>query len=155
MGAQPRLFLGPIFVCTATATGAAATRLALAADGHAARASDARARSATLETGAMAAELALSAVNDRRLGTPRRALEDGRPGRLLKAARALTAAGLAVRLAPRPGAPAAADHLPSAVFLAAALAYRLGWVAAGRPSALDHEVVAQLARRPQASARPA
>jgi hypothetical protein len=90
----------------------------------------------------------LSAATDRRLGIARRALEDGRPGRLLKAARALTAGGLAMRLAHRPGAPALADHLPSAVFLAAALAYRLGWVAAGRPSALDHEAVAQLARRP-------
>jgi hypothetical protein len=39
-----------------------------------------------------------------------------------------------------------ADHLPSATFLAAALLYRLGWVAAGRPSALDHEAVAALAR---------
>jgi hypothetical protein len=33
------------------------------------------------------------------------------------------------------------------VFLAAALAYRFGWVGAGRTSALDHEAVAELARR--------
>jgi hypothetical protein len=146
-GNRSRGFLGPIFICTATASGAAATRLALAATGTA-PGHPTRSALATLETAAMAAELALSAANDRRLGIARRALEDGRPGRLLKAARALTAGGLAMRLAHRPGAPALADHLPSAVFLAAALAYRLGWVAAGRPSALDHEAVAQLARRP-------
>ena len=39
--ARSRLFLGPIFVCTAAATGAAATRLALVADGRAGRAPDA------------------------------------------------------------------------------------------------------------------
>jgi hypothetical protein len=44
----------------------------------------------------------------------------------------------------------ALDHAPSALFLAAALAYRLGWVAAGGPSALDHEAVAAVARDPAA-----
>jgi hypothetical protein len=32
------------------------------------------------------------------------------------------------------------------LFLLAALAYRFGWVGAGRPAALDHEAVAALAR---------
>jgi hypothetical protein len=53
----------------------------------------------------------------------------------------------AARLAVRGGrGGATADHAPSAAFLAAALLYRLGWVAAGRPSALDHDAVAALAR---------
>jgi hypothetical protein len=37
------------------------------------------------------------------------------------------------------------------LFLAAALAYRFGWVAAGRDSALDHEAVAALARQREGS----
>jgi hypothetical protein len=118
------------------------------------RRSNARLRfHAALESAAMTAELALSALNDRRLGIAGRALESGTPGRRLKIARALNAAGLAGRaaraLAPGRG-PEAADHVPSALFLAAALLYRLGWVAAGRPSALDHEAVAALARDPAA-----
>jgi hypothetical protein len=139
---ESRRYLPAIFMCTATASGAAATRLALAATG-ARPGHPTRTALAVLETVAMAAELALSALNDRGLGIAGRALESGRPGRLLKTARALTAGGLAARLARRGGV---ADHLPSATFLAAALLYRLGWVAAGRPSALDHEAVAALAR---------
>ena len=97
----------------------------------------------------MAGELVLSTFNERRLGIAGRALESGRPGRYLKTARALNAAGLAGRAAhalARRRAPAAAGHVPSALFLTAALLYRLGWVSAGRPSALDHEAVAALAR---------
>ena len=60
----------------------------------------------------MGAELVLSAVNERRLGIAGRALEDGRPGRLLRAARALTAGGLVLRAA-RPARRPAGDHLPS------------------------------------------
>jgi formate-dependent nitrite reductase membrane component NrfD len=145
---RSRRFLPPIFVCTATASGAAATRLALAATGNGRRGHPTRGALAALEAAAMSAELALSALNDRGLGIAGRALESGRPGRLLKTARGLVAAGLAARLAAavtgRGGA--AADHVPSALFLTAALLYRLGWVAAGRPSALDHEAVAVLAR---------
>jgi DMSO reductase anchor subunit len=151
---RSRAFLPPIFVCTATASGAAATRLALAATGVPRRSAPTQAALAALESAAMTAELALSALNDRRLGIAGRALESGKPGRRLKLARALNAAGLAGRaaraLAPGRG-PAAADHVPSALFLTSALLYRLGWVAAGRPSALDHEAVAALARNPAAT----
>jgi DMSO reductase anchor subunit len=141
---RSRGFLGPIFICTATASGAAATRLALVATGTP-RGHATRTGLAALEGVAMAAELALSAANERRLQSARRALEQGRPGRLLKGARALAAGGLVLRLGGR-RAGSAGDEIPSALFLAAALAYRLGWVAAGRPSALDHETVAALAR---------
>ena len=65
--ARSRLFLGPIFVSTATATGAAAVRLTLDARGlpphHATRRALGR-----VETAAMTAELALSSINERRLG---------------------------------------------------------------------------------------
>ena len=77
-GPQPRLFLGPIFVCTAAATGAAANRLALAATGVAAG-HPTRARARPLETVAMATELALSAINERRLGPPERGARAGTP----------------------------------------------------------------------------
>jgi DMSO reductase anchor subunit len=141
---RSRAFLGPIFICTAAASGAAATRLAIAAAGTP-RGHPTRRGLAAIEAIAMASELALSVVNERRLGIAGRALEQRRPRRFLAAARALAAAGLAARAASR-AAPAALDHAPSALFLAGALAYRLGWVAAGRPSALDHEAVAALAR---------
>jgi DMSO reductase anchor subunit len=141
---RSRAFLPPIFICTAAASGAAATRVAISATG-APRDDPTRQGLAVLEAIAMGAELGLSFVNERRLGVARRSLEEGRPGRLLPAARALTVAGLAMRaLASR--APRSLDQSPSIVFLAAALAYRLGWVAAGRTSALDHEAVAALAR---------
>jgi formate-dependent nitrite reductase membrane component NrfD len=144
---RSRRFLPAIFMCTATASGAAATRVALGATGAAPAGHPTRAGLAALEAFAMAAELALSALNDRGLGVAGRALETGRPGRSLKAARALTAVGLAGRLVARGGRGGElSDHAPSATFLAAALLYRLGWVAAGRPSALDHEAVAALAR---------
>jgi formate-dependent nitrite reductase membrane component NrfD len=146
---RSRAFLPPIFVCTATASGAAVTRLALAVTGVPRRSAPTRHALAAVESAAMVAELVLSALNDRRLGVARRALEGGRPGRYLKAARALNGVGLAIRAARalRGGRePTAADEAPSALFLAAALLYRLGWVAAGRTSALDHDAVAALAR---------
>jgi DMSO reductase anchor subunit len=142
---RSRAFLAPIFICTATASGAAATRLAVSAAG-AAREHPTSQGLAAVESIAMTAELGLSFVNERRLGIARRALEEGRPGRLLPLARALTVAGLGLRGLTRRG-PRLLDQVPSVVFLAAALAYRLGWVAAGRTSALDHEAVAALARR--------
>lgn len=151
---RSRAFLPPIFVCTATASGAAATRLALAGLGDPPRSAPTRRALAALEAATMASELVLSALNDRRLGVAGHALESGRPGRFLKAARVLNGAGLAARLARalRPGrGPEAVDDVPSVLFLAAAVLYRLGWVAAGRPSALDHDAVAALARDPGAS----
>ncbi|HYZ61993.1 MAG TPA: NrfD/PsrC family molybdoenzyme membrane anchor subunit, partial [Acetobacteraceae bacterium] len=144
---RSRRLLPPIFICTASASGAAVTRLGLTAAG-APPGDPSRAGLAALEAVAMSAELGLSALNERRLGIAGRALEAGRPGRLLKGARALTATGLALRAVGRRGGPVT-DHLPSVLFLLAALAYRFGWVAAGRTSALDHEAVAALARSPQ------
>jgi Polysulphide reductase, NrfD len=137
---RSRTFLPPIFICTATATGAAAGRLTLAVTGGN-RAT--RAGLAALETIAMSTELALSAVNERRLGRYGRALEEGRPGNLLRAAKAAVTVGLASRAVRRPWA----AHAASALFLAAGLAFRFAWVGAGRASALDHEAVARSARR--------
>jgi hypothetical protein len=150
---RSRAFLPPIFVCTATASGAAATRLALGVAGTPRRSAPTQAALAVLECAAMVAELVLSGLNDRRLGIAGRALESGGPGRRLKLARALNGAGLAGRAAralANGRGPAVADHVPSGLFLSAALLYRLGWVAAGRPSALDHDAVAALARNPAA-----
>jgi Polysulphide reductase, NrfD len=140
--ARSRLFLGPIFVSTATATGAAACRLALAArgvpEGHPTRNALAR-----VETGAMAAELLLSIVNERRLGPLARGLERGRPGKLFKAAKWSVRAGLALQLAARRPS---AQHAASALYLAAGLLFRYAWVTAGPPSARDDRVVAEMAR---------
>jgi hypothetical protein len=133
---RSRALLPPIFVCTALANGAAASRLVLSVLGG-----DRRTRAAltALETGAMSAELALSAVNERRLGPLSHAVE----GKLLRAAKAATVAGLASRAVRRPEA----GHAASGLFLAAGLAFRFAWVRAGRRSALDHEAVAANARR--------
>jgi hypothetical protein len=201
---RSRAFLPPIFVCTATASGAAATRLALAptgggrgakpvrralaatgvrrgakpvrralaatgvrrgakpvrrvlaATGRRRDSAPTRDALAALECAAMTAELVLSALNDRRLGIAGRVLESGRPGRFLKAARAINGAGLAVRAARAlrgPRGAGIADELPSVLFLVAALLYRFGWVSAGRPSALDHDAVAALARDPLSGRR--
>jgi hypothetical protein len=142
--ARSRMFLGPIFVSTATATGAAACRLALAARGlpvgHPTRNALGR-----VEMGAMSAELLLSIVNERRLGPLASALSEGRPGRLFKAAKWCVRGGLALRLVRRPGGPAT-HHVASLLYLAAGLMFRYAWVGAGPPSARDDEVVAEMAR---------
>jgi hypothetical protein len=133
--ARSRLFLGPIFVSTAAATGAAACRLTLRLpDEH----PTARALS-RVQTGAMAAELALSVVNERRLGPLAAGLEVGRPGKLFKAAKWAVRAGLALQVARR-------QHAASALYLAAGLLFRYAWVGAGPLSARDDRVVAEMAR---------
>jgi len=141
--ARSRLFLGPIFVSTAAATGAAACRLALVADGlpvgH-----PTRSALGTVETGAMASELILSIVNERRLGELASGLEEGRPGRLFKLAKWSVRAGLALRFARSRGP--WVHHVASVVYLAAGLAFRYAWVGAGRRSAQHDEVVAKMAR---------
>jgi formate-dependent nitrite reductase membrane component NrfD len=142
---RSRLFLPPIFICTALATGSAANRLVLAATGVPAGHPTRRALGA-VETIAMVAELGLSAVNERRLGSLGEALEEGRPGELFRLARGGVVAGLALRLLGRRGG-AAAQHASSALFMASAMAFRFGWVGAGRTSATDHEAVARTARR--------
>jgi hypothetical protein len=142
---RSRLFLPPIFICTAAATGAAANRLVLAATGlppgH-----PTRQALGTVETVAMGAELALSTINERRLGILGRSMEHGTPGRLFTFAKRAVQGGLALRLARRRGGPWV-HHLASVLYLAAGLAFRFAWVEAGKASARDHEAVAVMARR--------
>jgi formate-dependent nitrite reductase membrane component NrfD len=140
--ARSRTTLPPIFICTAAAGGAAANRLVLAAVGVP-RGHPTRAALGTVETVAMAAELALSSFNERRLGTLSGALEEGRPGRIFTFAKWAVRGGLALRFSPRRGV---TDHVASVLYLLAALAFRFGWVGAGKASARDDEAVARMAR---------
>lgn len=139
--ARSRLFLGPIFVCTGAATGAAVNRLVLRAaglpEGHPTQVALGR-----VETGAMAAELLLSAINERRLGPLAEGLEQGTPGRQYRAAKWSVRAGFALRLARR----RRAHDLASLLYLLAGLLFRFAWVGAGRRSAGDDEQVAAMAR---------
>jgi hypothetical protein len=139
--ARSRLFLGPIFVCTATATGAAACRLVLSATGLPHEHPTQRAL-AHVETGAMGAELALSIVNEKRLGPLARGLEEGRPGTLFKGAKWSVRAGLALQFARRP----ALGHVSSLLYLIAGALFRFAWVKAGPASARDDRAVAEMAR---------
>jgi formate-dependent nitrite reductase membrane component NrfD len=135
---RSRLFLGPIFVATATATGAAACRLAISATGE----SEETTRRALnrVQAAAMAAELALSIVNDKRLG------DVGAPlhaSKVMKGAKWAARAGLALQATRRPKL----AHAASVIHLAAGLAFRFAWVRAGHVSALDDRGVAEEARR--------
>jgi hypothetical protein len=141
---RSRLFLGPIFVSTATATGAAATRLALVATGLPVGHPTRRALG-TVETGAMAAELTLSLINERRLGPLAGGLETGRPGKLFKAAKWAVRAGLGLRFARDRGGPGV-HHVASVLYLLAGLLFRYAWVGAGKPSARDDRAVAEMHR---------
>ena len=141
--ARSRTTLPPLFICTAAAGGAAADRLVLAAVGVP-RGHPTRAALGTIETVAMAAELALSSFNERRLGRLGRALDEGGPGRAFTVAKWAVRSGLALRLSPRRGV---TDHVASALYLLAALAFRFGWVEAGKASARDDDAVARMARR--------
>lgn len=142
--ARSRRLLGPIFVATAVATGAAATRLTLVArglpDGH-----PTRRALGWVEMGAMGSELLLSSVNQRRLGRFGEPLEEGRAGTLFGLAKQLVRAGLALRLARGWAGPRAHD-LASGCYLVGGLAFRYAWVAAGHQSAGDDEAVARMAR---------
>ena len=142
--ARSRLYLGPIFVATAAATGAAATRLVLVAQGlppgH-----PTRLALGNLETGAMIAELSLSLVNERRLGRAAHVLHEGRAGRLFTIAKRAVAGGLALRLVRAPLGPRA-HHVASVLYMGGGLLFRYAWVEAGRASAADHEAVAGMAR---------
>ena len=142
--ARSRWFLGPIFVATAAATGAAASRLTLIAaglpEGHPTRIALGR-----VETGAMTAELLLGGINEKRLGDLAGALEHGAPGRQFRAGKWLVRAGLALRFArSRTGRPA--HDVASVLYLVAGLLFRYAWVGAGRRSAHDDEAVAKTAR---------
>jgi hypothetical protein len=141
---RSRLFLGPIFVCTATANGAAATRLVLVATGVPAGHPTHNALG-TIETVAMAGELALSTINEKRLGRLAHSLDEGRPGTLFQAAKWMVRAGLALRLGRERGGPWA-HHCASVLYLLAGLAFRFAWVGAGRTSARDDEAIARMAR---------
>jgi hypothetical protein len=138
---RSRWFLGPIFVSTATMTGAATTRLVLVALGtpedHPTRRALVR-----VESGAMAAELLLSEVNHHRLGRLANVLEHGEGARWFGAAKGLARGGLALRLGRRRGLGTWADHAAGGAFMAAALCFRFAWVRAGRSSAHDDEAVA-------------
>lgn len=142
--ARSRLLLGPIFVATATATGAAATRLTLLATGLEPGHPTRRALR-TLEGGAMLTELTLSTFNERRLGHAAGAMGRGRPGLLFKLARGAIVGGLLLRLA-RGRAAAPAEQATSVLFLAGGLAFRYAWVEAGKASARDDLAVARMAR---------
>ena len=146
-----RTILGPAFVATATATGAAATRLVLVAsglpDGH-----PTRRALGTIETASMLTELSISALGERRLGDAASALGRGRPGVYFRTAKTLVALGISLRLVARRTGPR--EHeLASVMYLAAGLLFRFAWVYAGKPSAEDDEVVAAMARVPTRSAR--
>jgi hypothetical protein len=136
--ARSRLFLGPIFVSTAAATGAAACRLTLLALGMEEDHPTSRAL-ARVEMGAMGAELALSVINERRLGPLAAGLEAGRPGKLFKAAKWAVRAGLALQAL-------RGQRSASALYLAAGLLFRYAWVGAGPLSARDDRMVAEMAR---------
>jgi formate-dependent nitrite reductase membrane component NrfD len=142
--ARSRLFLPPIFVCTAAATGAAANRLVLAATGvevgH-----PSRNALGTVETGAMAAELMLSSLNARRLGRFGEALDSGRAHRLFELAKWSVRVGLALRFARKRVGPWT-HHVASVLYLLGGLSFRFAWIAAGRNSAHDDEAVARMAR---------
>lgn len=147
--ARSRSFLGPIFVATGTTTGAAATRLTLAGTGLGA-AHPTCVALGRIEAAALIAEFAFSQVNERRLGEAVAApLKQGRSGRFSRAAKALVLGGLAVRAA-RPR-----SVTPSVAFLAAGLAWRHAWLAAGPPSARDDVTAARMARGQPTRSSPA
>jgi formate-dependent nitrite reductase membrane component NrfD len=141
--ARSRLFLGPIFISTATATGAAACRLVLVAGGR--KPGDpTREALGHVEAAAMGTELLLSTINERRLGPLAHGLDEGRPGKLYKAAKWSTRLGLALRFGTRRGSPA--HHVASALYMVAALLFRFAWVGAGKHNASEDRVVAEMAR---------
>jgi formate-dependent nitrite reductase membrane component NrfD len=128
--ARSRVLLAPIFVCTAVASGAATNRLLQ-------RGGPARTALGRVEFAAMASELVLTGINERRLGPVKRHLEHHRA---FKAATWATRIGLVWRALRR-------DDVPSLLFLLAALGYRFAWVEGGIASAHDDEAVARMARR--------
>jgi formate-dependent nitrite reductase membrane component NrfD len=143
--ARSRTILGPAFVATATATGAAATRLTLVAsglpDGH-----PTRRALGTIETASMLSELALSAVGERQLGGAAEALRRGRPGVFFRAAKSLVVVGLSLRVVARRRMGAREHDIASLMYLAGGLAFRFAWVYAGKASATDDGAVAAMGR---------
>jgi hypothetical protein len=143
--ARSRVFLGPIFIATATATGAGATRLTLAAAGQA-EDHPTHIALARMEAGAILAELTLSAINERRLGRAGEVFSHGAPARLSRTAKTLVTVGLLLPRIARGRARRPAQNLASVLYLAGGLAFRLAWVEGGKASAGDDEAVALMAR---------
>ncbi|HWF36487.1 MAG TPA: NrfD/PsrC family molybdoenzyme membrane anchor subunit [Solirubrobacteraceae bacterium] len=143
--ARSRVFLGPIFVSTATATGASATRLTLAATGQA-EDHPTHVALARMEAGAILAELVLSSINERRLGRAGEAISKGTASRLSRTAKTLVSSGLLLAIIARGRARRPAQNLASLLYLGGGLAYRFAWIEAGRASARDDEAVALMAR---------
>jgi formate-dependent nitrite reductase membrane component NrfD len=141
---RSRLILGPAFVATATATGAAATRLVLVARGLPSGHPTGRALG-TLETAAMLSELSLSRLGERWLGDAAEALRGGNAAALFRAAKGLVALGLSLRLLARRTGRREHD-IASLMYLAAGLAFRFAWIEGGRASATQHEAVAAMGR---------
>ncbi len=144
--ARSRIFLGPIFVSTATATGAAATRLTLVATGRCPVGHPTRTALTRLEAGAMLAELTLSMVDQRRLGRAGDVLSEGRSGGLFRGATWLAGAGVALNVLGGRRVGPLGQHVASILYLAAGLAFRFAWIEAGKASAHDDEAVALMAR---------
>jgi formate-dependent nitrite reductase membrane component NrfD len=136
--ARSRTLLPPIFICTATASGAAANRLL-------SRDESERSALSAIEAAAMVSELVLSAVNERRIGSLAEPLAHHGAYR---AATWAVRLGLALRALRHRG------PIPSLLFLAAAFGYRLSWVQAGQASARDDEAVARNARTSAPGSRP-
>jgi formate-dependent nitrite reductase membrane component NrfD len=144
--ARSRTFLGPIFVATATATGAAATRLALSRTGRP-QDDPSHVALSRLQTGAIVMELALSTANEVRLSRFGDINPRGAPRVFFRVAEASVVTGLALpALVRRPGARRIVQNLSSVLYLAGGLAFRLAWVHAGRASARDDASVALTAR---------
>jgi formate-dependent nitrite reductase membrane component NrfD len=140
--ARSRTFLGPIFVCTATATGAAATRLVLIASGVE-RGHPTRVALRQVQAGAMAAELTLSMVNERRLGRHAAPLHQSRK---MKWAKRLVHSGLGLQFLYGRTGRSEAGHAASVLYLIAGLLFRYAWVEAGPVSARDDRSVAEMSR---------
>ncbi len=149
---RSRNVLGPIFICTAAASGAGTTRLALRACGQTPAHPTQRALG-WVETASIVSELVLSQVHRRRLGELGEVMHHGRPGLLFRIAESAVGAGLASRLLGRHAGPRVHD-LASALFAGGALGFRFAWVTAGHASARDDDAVAANARRPAATPAP-
>jgi hypothetical protein len=142
--ARSRVFLPAIFTCTAAAKGAAANRLVLAALGVPVG-DPSRTALGSVETVAIAGELALSSLNERRLGRLGLALDQGRANGLFEFAKWSVRAGLGLRFARGRGGPWT-HHVASALYLLGGLSFRFAWVEAGKISARDDEAVARMSR---------
>jgi formate-dependent nitrite reductase membrane component NrfD len=142
--ARSRTVLGPVFICTAAASGAAATRLMLVARGMSNEHPTQRALG-HVETASIVAELALSELNRRRLHEIGDVMNQGRPGVLFRTAKFAVTAGVSTRLMARSRTPHV-HNVASGLYLLGALAFRYAWVEGGKASAASHADVAAMGR---------